>query len=68
MSKNMIELKGGGYATEYEALSALAAEARKRDISYGYLVANTNGCEREEIIRAYCAEKRKKVRKRGNGH
>ena len=68
MSKSKIELESGGYATEYEALSALALEARKRNISYGYLAANTSAYEREEIVRAYCAEKRKKARKRGNGH
>ena len=67
-SKSLIELESGGYATEYEALSALALEARKRGVSYGYLAANTSGYEREEIIRDYCAEKRKKSRKHGNGH
>ncbi len=61
MSK--VELPGGGYATESEALSALAREARQRGISYGNLVANTTERERKEIIRDYCAEKWKKGRK-----
>ncbi len=61
MSK--VELPGGGYATESEALSALAREANRRGISYGNLVANTTEQERAEIIRDYCAEKWKKGRK-----
>lgn len=65
MSKSMIELESGGYATESEALTALAMEANRRQISYGHLVANTSGWEREEIVRAYCAQKRKKGRKKG---
>ncbi|MCI8471456.1 MAG: hypothetical protein HFJ35_08470 [Clostridia bacterium] len=62
---NMVELPGGGYATESEALTALAAEAKRRGISYGHLVANTTERERTEIIRDYCAEKRRKGRKKG---
>lgn len=58
-----IELPGGGCATESEALSALAREARRRKISYGLLVANTTERERAEIIRDYCATKHK--RKKG---
>ena len=45
MSKSMIELESGGYATESEALTALAMEANRRQISYGHLVANTSGWE-----------------------
>ena len=65
MSRNMIELPGGGYATESEALSALAREAKRRKTSYGMLVANTTERERVEIIRDYCAEKWRKGRKKG---
>ena len=60
----MVELPGGGCATESEALSALAREAKRRGVSYGHLVANTTERERAEIIRDYCAEKRRKVRKK----
>lgn len=38
---SMVELPGGGYATDSEALNALAAEARRRGVSYGHLVAET---------------------------
>lgn len=38
MSRGMIELPGGGCATESEALAALAREARRRKTSYGLLV------------------------------
>ena len=62
---SMVELPGGGCATESEALTALAAEAKRRGVSYGHLVANTTERERTEIIRDYCAEKRRKGRKRG---
>lgn len=62
---SMIELPDGGCATESEALSALAREARRRGTSYGLLVANTTRRERDEIIRDYCVEKRRKGRKKG---
>lgn len=65
MGRSMIELPGGGYATENEALSALAREAKRRGTSYGLLVANTTGQEQAEIIRDYCAEKRRKGRRSG---
>ena len=68
MSKGMISLPDGRCATESEALSALAQEARRRNISYGLLVDKTTRQERVEIIRAYCLEKRKKGRKRVNGY
>lgn len=61
----MIELPDGRCATEAEALSALALEAKRRSTSYGLLVANTTERERAEIIRDYCAEKRKKGRRSG---
>ena len=64
MGRTMIELPGGGYATEREALTALAAEAKRRGTSYGLLVDNTTGQEQAEIIRDYCAEKRRKGRKK----
>lgn len=58
-----VELPGGVCATENEALNALVAEARRRGISYGHLVAETTEWERAEIIRDYCAEKRRKERR-----
>lgn len=63
MSRGMIEMPGGGYATESEALSALAREARRRKTSYGMLVANTTERERAEIIRDYCMDKGRKRKK-----
>lgn len=62
---SMIELPGGGCATESEALSALAREARRRKTSYGKLVAATTERERAEIIRDYCGQQRRKARRRG---
>ena len=59
-----VELPGGGCATESEALGALAAEAKKRGVSYGQLVADTTERERAEIIRDYCAKKRRSGRKK----
>ena len=61
---SMVELPGGGCATESEALTALAAEAKKRGISYGSLIASTSGWEQDEIIRDYCASKRRNRRKK----
>lgn len=60
---SMVELPGGGCATESEALSALAREAKRRGTSYGLLVSNTTERERAEIIQEYCAEKRRKGRR-----
>lgn len=60
MSRSMVELPGGGCATESEALSALVHEAKERGISYGQLVANTTERERAAMIRDYCVERRKK--------
>ena len=60
---SMVELPGGGCATESEALSALAREAKRRGVSYAHLVASTTERERAEIIRDYCAEKRRKRKK-----
>ena len=60
---SMVELPGGGYATDSEALNALAAEAGRRGVSYGHLVASTTEWERAEIIRDYCALKRRRGRK-----
>ena len=60
---SMVKLPGGGCATESEALSALAREAKRRGVSYGHLVASTTERERAEIIRDYCAEKRRKRKK-----
>lgn len=62
---SMIELPGGGRATENEALTALAAEAKRRGISYGHLTANTTEHERTKIIQDYCVEKRRKGRRSG---
>ena len=55
----------GGYAKDSEALSALAAEARRRGVNYGHLVATTTEWERAEIIRDYCRSKRRKVGRSG---
>lgn len=57
-------MPGGVCATDSEALNALAAEARKRSVSYGKLVADTTERERNEIIREYCVSKRRKARKK----
>ena len=62
---SMVELPGGGYATDSEALNALAAEAKKRGVNYGHLVATTTEWERAEIIRDYCGQQRRKARRRG---
>ena len=59
-----VELPGGVCATDSEALNALAAEAKKRGVSYGHLVASTTAWERAEIIRDYCAGRRRKARKK----
>lgn len=61
---SMVELPGGGCATESEALTALAAEAKRRGVSYGKLVADTTEWERDDIIRDYCASKLRKARKK----
>lgn len=61
---SMVELPGGGCVTESEALTALAAEAKRRGVSYGHLVADTTERERAEIIRDYCAKKRRSGRKK----
>ena len=61
---SMVKLPGGGYATDSEALNALAAEDRRRGVSYGHLVADTTERERAEIIRDYCAKKRRSGRKK----
>ncbi len=58
-----VELPGGVCATDSEALTALAAEAKRRGVSYGHLVASTTEWERAEIIRDYCAKKRRKARR-----
>ena len=58
-----VELPGGVSATDSEALTALAAEAKRRGISYGHLVAETTEWERDQISRDYCAEKRRKARR-----
>ena len=59
-----VELPGGVCATDSEALTALAAEAKRRGVSYGHLVASTTEWERAEIIRDYCAKKRRSGRKK----
>ena len=59
-----VELPGGVCATESEALTALAAEAKRRGVRYGHLVADTTERGRAEIIRDYCAKKRRSGRKK----
>ena len=58
-----VELPGGVCATDGEALDALVVEARRREGSYGELVAGTTAWERDQIIRDYCAAKWKKARR-----
>ena len=58
---SMVELPGGGCATDSEAL---AVEAGRRGVNYGHLVATTTEWERAEIIRDYCAKKRRSGRKK----
>lgn len=45
------------------ALAALAAEAKRRDMSYGQLVSVTEFWEREKIIREYQEAKKKGKRR-----
>ena len=68
MEGTSTRLPGGGYATEAEALSALAREAKRRNTSYGMLVAGTTELERDTIIREYCAEKRRKKKRAQDGN
>ena len=63
MSRSMVTLPDGRCATESEALNALVREAKRRNTSYGLLVANTTKQERDRIIQDYCMEKRKKARR-----
>ena len=58
-------MPGGRCATEDEVLTALAVESKRRGVSYGKLVADTTECDRDKIIRDYCVEKRRKVRRSG---
>lgn len=60
----MTDLRGGGWATPSEELTALALEARWQGVSYGRLVANTDRWDLKEIIRAYCAEKKRRGKHR----
>ena len=45
------------------ALAALAAEAKRRDMSYGQLVSATEFWEREKIVREFQKEKKKGKRR-----
>lgn len=54
-------------ATPYEAATALVLEARRRDLSYGQLVAAADWWEQDKIIAAYMKEKRARGRARGPG-
>ena len=56
----MTDLRGGGWATPSEELTALLLEARRQ----GLLVASTNRWDLREVIRAYCAEKKRKSRRK----
>ena len=62
-----VVLFDGSTATEYEAGTALVLEAKRRKISYGNLVAQTDRWEREEIIREYVETKRKRRKKPEDG-
>ena len=48
--------------TKSEMIASL--EARRQGLSYGQLVANTNRWDLREVIRAYCAEKKRKSRRK----
>ena len=61
----MTDLRGGGWATASEELTALLLEARRRGLSYGQLVANTNRWDLREVIWACCAEKKTEVEEEG---
>lgn len=52
-------------ATPYEAATALELEARRQNISYGRLVANTDPWRQDEIIDAYMEKKSGRPRRRG---
>jgi len=67
MSAGMVALQNGKYATTLEAVTALELEARRQGISYGRLVANTDGYEQEQIVRAYCMRKRRAGNRRKEG-
>ena len=54
--------------TPYEAAAALELEARRRKLSYGRLVANTEPWQQDEIIEAYMKRKRARRRGRSKGH
>jgi len=58
----MTDLRDGGWATPSEEPTALALEARRRGLSYGQLAANTDRWDLCEIIRDYCAEKKRRRR------
>lgn len=60
----MTDLRGGGWATPSEELTALVLEARRQGVSYGRLVANTDLWDLKKIIRAYCAEKKRRGKRR----
>ena len=59
----MTYLSDGKYASPPDELTALVLEAHRRGVSYGQLVASTTEWERTEIIRDYCALKRRRGRK-----
>ncbi len=44
----------------YDRLNALCDAARKAGMSYGTFVSSTSESERDEIIRKYAAEQKKK--------
>ena len=46
-------------------LNALAAEARRRGISYGKVVAETTEAEKREITRRWQEEHRRKTKDKG---
>lgn len=54
----MIILPDGGRASPRVILGALAAEAHRRGVSYGELIASLDGYDRERIVRAWWISRR----------
>lgn len=65
MGKAAISRSGRWFAPEpcrdsEASLTALALEARRRDLTYGQLVGLTTEYERCEIVQAYCRARKRR--------